>query len=102
MSAGKSHDAASANTSGCFRRRSSPPIPDFEKPISQFCPPPARVVNGPVAADPEGAAKFCVTQGTRSFVMNVSYWRLASLGLSAYQGSTANDGSMIVRLYVFC
>jgi hypothetical protein len=37
MSAGKSHDAASVNTSGCFRMRSCPPIPDFENPISQFC-----------------------------------------------------------------
>src|SRR5947209_5276033 len=99
MSAGKSQDAATANTSGCFSRRSAPPIPDLENPISQFWPPPANAANGCVAKAPAGAEKFWVTHGTRSLVMKVSYRRLGSFGLSAYQGSIANEGSMIVRLY---
>ena len=49
MSAGKSQDAASVKRSGCFRIRSSPPMPDFENPISQFCswPVSARFVRHP-------------------------------------------------------
>ena len=86
MSAGKSQAAASVNTSGCFRIRSVAPMPDFEKPISHFC-------SAPVVA------RFCITHGTRSFVRNVSYLTDGSFGLSAYQGSIPNDGSMIVRLY---
>src|SRR5215469_12768018 len=97
MSAGKSHEAASENSCGYLRRRSCAPSPDFEKPISQFCPPPVGVL-----APPPVPPKFCCTQGTRSCVMKVSYWTLGLSGLFAYHGSIANDGSMIVRLYWFC
>ena len=86
MSAGKSHDAASVNRSGCFSSRSCAPIPDLEKPISQFCSVPL-------------VARFALTHGSSSVVMKVSYWRLGSFGLFAYHGSIANEGSMIVRLY---
>ena len=34
--------------------------------------------------------------------MKVSYWTFGSMGLSAYQGSIPNEGSMIVRLYWSC
>ena len=60
-------------------------MPDFENPISQFC------------SVPE-VEKFVTTQD-RNRVIKVSYWTLALSGLSAYQGSSGNVGSMTVRLY---
>src|ERR1700722_2192045 len=89
MSAGKSQEAAAVNTPGCLRIRSCAPSPDFEKPSSQFCSLPV-------------LPRFLVTQGTRSSAMKVSYWIAGLVGLFAYQGSTGNDGSTIVRLYLFC
>src|SRR5690348_3415551 len=89
MSAGKSHDAASVNRSGCFRIRSWPPMPDLENPISHICSLPV-------------VARFCLIQGTSSCVMKVSYCRRGSFGLFAYHESIPNVGSMIVTLYWFC
>src|SRR5215470_16764242 len=86
MSAGKSHDAASWNRPGCRKIRSWPPIPDLENPISQSCSVP--VVD-----------RFCLTHGTSSCVMKLSYCQSGLVGVSAYQGSTPNAGSMMVRLY---
>ena len=93
MSAGKSQDAATAKRSGCLRRRSCSAdagLREADQPVLLV----SRVRRA-------ATREFCVTQGTRSLVMKVSYWRFGSLGLSAYQGSMANDGSMIVRLYWF-
>ena len=86
MPAGKSHAAASVNRSGCFSSRSSAPIPDLEKPISQFCSVPV-------------VARFALTHGSSSDAIKLSYCRLASFGLLAYQGSVAKEGSITVRLY---
>src|ERR1700761_420070 len=88
MSAGKSQDAATENTSGCLNSRSWPPKPDLEKPISQFCSVPVM-------------DRLALTQGTSWVVMNESYCTLALAGLSAYQGLVGNPGSMMVRLYRF-
>ena len=74
IAAGKSQEAASVKMSGCCRMRSWAPIPDFEKPTSQFCSVPV-------------VARFFSTQGTSSWVRNVSCWRSGLVGLSAYQGS---------------